>query len=148
MQKVKWNIPKIFQNIPCTKSHLSWKFCENTFIRFRAMLLTDRQTNRQTDRQTGGQWWKHNFRHAGDNKHHPWMVGATKYGFMDYRLDVTNAFTLLSILHLKCSRTDHNWLSSILLSRPRSKCVSYCNRYAQPIEAEKNRLLIWKMYSN
>ena len=42
MERVKWNINKILQNVPCTKSNLSWKFLENPFFRNGA--------NRQTDK--------------------------------------------------------------------------------------------------
>ena len=31
VQRVKWSIPKMFQIIPCTESHLPWKFHENPF---------------------------------------------------------------------------------------------------------------------
>ena len=46
MERVTRNIPKMLQNVPCTKSHLSWKFHRNPFIRFAAK---DRQRDRQTD---------------------------------------------------------------------------------------------------
>ena len=48
VQRVKWSIPKMFQIIPCTKSHLPWKFHENPFSRSSVIVLTGRQTNKPT----------------------------------------------------------------------------------------------------
>ena len=48
VQGVKWNIPKEFQIVSCTKPHLPLKFHENPFSRFSNILLTDRHTHKQT----------------------------------------------------------------------------------------------------
>ena len=47
MQRVKWSITKMLQNILCTNSNISWKSHENPFILF------FRNVDRQTDKPTG-----------------------------------------------------------------------------------------------
>ena len=49
MLRVKWDIPKMLQNVPCTMSHISWKFNENPYIRF-FRNVANRQTDRQADK--------------------------------------------------------------------------------------------------
>ena len=39
----------MFPIVPCIKSHLPWKFHENSFSRFSVMLPTARQTEKATD---------------------------------------------------------------------------------------------------
>ena len=54
--------PKMFQNVPPSILSLSWKFHENPFRRFPAILLTDKEINKHTDQQG----WKHNLRHLAE----------------------------------------------------------------------------------
>ena len=49
IQGVMWNILKLFQIVPCTKSHQHRKFHEKPLRRFSVMLLTDRQTHKHTN---------------------------------------------------------------------------------------------------
>ena len=60
--RVKRNTIKIFGVRSRIMPDLSWKFHENRFIRFPAILLTDRQTDRQTNKQR----WKQYLRRSAE----------------------------------------------------------------------------------
>ena len=52
LQRVKWEVLQMIQNVPCAKSHLPWKIHGNPFSRYSVMLLKYKQTDKQTNKRT------------------------------------------------------------------------------------------------